>query len=161
MIDQIFNKKSIYQLFFFIVLHQIAPLHLSCQRGHVEIVRLLLAWNADVTFRSAGGRNGLDYAIDYMQKECVMALLKHPSWQDSMKNYVTDQRTGQFPYFMILVRDLFYLDGYICVMRNLSLLLSSGGCPDSRCEAFCLSIVCVAQMMRCFFSYLTNRNSHY
>ena len=78
-----------------IILMQISPLHLSCQRGHVEIVRLLLNWNADVTFRSLDGRNGLDYAIDSMQKQCVMELLKHDSWKESLKNTIVDPQTSR------------------------------------------------------------------
>ena len=74
---------------------QAAPLHLACQFGHVEIVQLLLSWDADVTLRSADGRNGLDYAIDNLQKDCVYALLKHSSWESSMRNVIIDQRTGK------------------------------------------------------------------
>jgi len=72
---------------------KIAPLHLCCQRGHVEILRLLLQWNANVKFRSPDGRNGLDYAIDYMQKPCVMELLKHRTWMDSLQNVIVDPQT--------------------------------------------------------------------
>ena len=77
-------------------LSQIAPLHLACQRGHVNVVKILLEWKADVTFKSSDGRNALDFAIDFGQKECVLALIKHETWQLSMKNATFNPVTGNY-----------------------------------------------------------------
>ncbi|CAK8698608.1 transient receptor potential cation channel subfamily A member 1-like isoform X2 [Clavelina lepadiformis] len=74
---------------------KVCALHLACQRGHVEMVHLLLQWKADVTFRSADGRNALDYAIDCSQKECVLALIRHETWQQSLKNAVINPVSGR------------------------------------------------------------------
>ena len=74
---------------------QICAMHLASQRGHVEVINLLLQWKADVTFRSADGRNALDYAIDFSQKDCVLALIKHETWQSSLKNTVVNPVTGK------------------------------------------------------------------
>jgi len=73
---------------------QISPLHLACQRGHMEVVNLLLEWKADVSFRSIDGRNALDYAIDFGQRSCVLTLIKHETWKESLKNAYVYSRTG-------------------------------------------------------------------
>ena len=82
---------------------QICALHLAAQKGHVDILHLLLSWKADVTFRSADGRNALDFAIDFNQKECVLALIKHETWQLSLKNAVYHRTTGLFRLMNILL----------------------------------------------------------
>lgn len=69
-------------------------MHLASQRGHVELIQLLLQWKADVTFRSADGRNALDFALDHSQRDCVHALIKHETWQLSLKNAVKSPITG-------------------------------------------------------------------
>ena len=74
---------------------QVSPLHLSCKNGHLEMVNLLLNWRADVTFRSSDGRNALDFAIDSNQKDCVVALLRHASWKDSLRNAVVNPVNGK------------------------------------------------------------------
>ena len=73
---------------------QISPLHLACQRGHVEVVNLLLEWKADVSFRSIDDRNALDYAIDFSQRSCVLTLIKHKTWKESLKNAYVDSASG-------------------------------------------------------------------
>nr|XP_039268134.1 transient receptor potential cation channel subfamily A member 1 homolog isoform X2 [Styela clava] len=73
----------------------VSPLHLSAKNGHLEMVNLLLNWRADVTFRSADGRNALDFAIDSNQKDCVVALLKHSTWKDSLRNSVVNPVNGR------------------------------------------------------------------
>jgi len=73
---------------------KVCALHLASQRGHVELIQLLLQWKADVTFRSADGRNALDFALDHSQRDCVHALIKHETWQLSLKNAVKNPITG-------------------------------------------------------------------
>ena len=75
---------------------QISPLHLACQRGHVEVVNLLLEWKADVSFRSIDDRNALDYAIDFGQRSCVLTLIKHKTWNESLKNAYVDSVSGLY-----------------------------------------------------------------
>ena len=60
----------------------------------MDVVKLLLQWKADVTFRAADGRNALDFAIDFSQKDCVLALIKHETWKLSMRNAVINPVTG-------------------------------------------------------------------
>ena len=86
------NKVTNAYLKFFYA--KVSPLHLACQRGHVNVVKILLNWKADVTFKSSDGRNALDFAIDFGQKECVLALIKHETWQLSMNNAMINPVTG-------------------------------------------------------------------
>ena len=60
----------------------------------MDVVKLLLQWKADVTFRAADGRNSLDFAIDFSQKDCVLALIKHETWKLSMRNAVINPVSG-------------------------------------------------------------------
>lgn len=74
---------------------KVSPILLAAQFGHVEIIGLLLNWRADVTFRSADGKNALDFAIDHNQKDCVLALIKHSSWKHSLRNSVINPVNGK------------------------------------------------------------------
>ena len=74
--------------------YKISPLHLACQSGHVDVVKILLQRKASVDFRSLDGRNALDFAIDFGQKECALMLVQHETWMKSMKNATVDPVTG-------------------------------------------------------------------
>ena len=43
---------------------QTTPLHLASARGHVDVVSLLIKWNANIAQRDADGNNSLDLAVD-------------------------------------------------------------------------------------------------
>jgi ankyrin repeat protein len=43
---------------------KVTPLHLASQAGHLDTVKLLLDYHADISLRDASGRNALDMAID-------------------------------------------------------------------------------------------------
>lgn len=43
---------------------KVTPLHLASMNGHVEMVKLLLKSQADVSLKDASNRNCLDYAIE-------------------------------------------------------------------------------------------------
>ena len=64
----------------------------------MDVVKILLQWKADVTFRASDGRNALDFAIDFGQKDCVLALIKHETWQKSLKNACVHPVSGLNKY---------------------------------------------------------------
>nr|XP_039254134.1 transient receptor potential cation channel subfamily A member 1 homolog [Styela clava] len=70
------------------------PLHEACFHGHVQVVKVLLDWRADVGAKIADGRNPLDCAIDQDQDDCVQAILEHTSWRQAMRNSYVDPITG-------------------------------------------------------------------
>uniref|UniRef100_F6TXZ0 Uncharacterized protein n=1 Tax=Ciona intestinalis TaxID=7719 RepID=F6TXZ0_CIOIN len=69
------------------------PLHQACVNGHVHVVKILLDWRADVSYRLVDGRNPLDCAIDADKRECVQAIIQHSSWKNAMRNGYTDPLT--------------------------------------------------------------------
>jgi len=50
------------------------PLHVASERGHVEIVRLLLEHGADLRARDSDGRTPSELALQYGKLEIVELL---------------------------------------------------------------------------------------
>ncbi len=51
-------------IFISLFFSQTTPLHLASSRGHVDVVNILLQWNANIAQRDADGHNCLDLAVD-------------------------------------------------------------------------------------------------
>ena len=65
---------------------QETALHLACQYGSSEMVKLLLERKSDVTARQVDGRNPLDVAIDGNHETCVRILIEDEKWKESLQN---------------------------------------------------------------------------
>lgn len=51
------------------------PLHIACEKGHTEVVELLLAHEADVEAKDASGNTPLHVAAQSQQTKIVQKLL--------------------------------------------------------------------------------------
>ena len=49
--------------------HGNTPLHIACQNGHMDLARLLLAWQASLNVRNDAGNTPLHYAFGFMYIE--------------------------------------------------------------------------------------------
>lgn len=58
---------------------QTTPLHLAAERGHPEVISLLLSKGADITLTDHKGKNCLDLAVDYGHKYVSSLILKNCS----------------------------------------------------------------------------------
>ena len=75
---------------------RITPLHLACEKGHVEIVRLLLQAGASTTFRNGQVYNCLEIAITNQQKLVVEKLCQQPAMKEMMRNAQQIEGTEAF-----------------------------------------------------------------
>ncbi|XP_065680492.1 transient receptor potential cation channel subfamily A member 1-like [Hydra vulgaris] len=64
----------------------VSPLQLACKKGHVDVVKLLLSRNADVSWKDHLGRNCLDYAIDSKQRETAITIISNNNWKMALHN---------------------------------------------------------------------------
>ena len=57
----------------------VTPLHLAADRGHTEVVELLITKGAEVNAQSDGGNTPLDWAVDsaHSDEETADLLRKH------------------------------------------------------------------------------------
>jgi hypothetical protein len=72
------------------------PLHLACENGYTEIVKLLLEAGASTTFRDAQVYNCLEIAIVNQQKKVVEILFEQPTWREMMRNAQPIEHTEAF-----------------------------------------------------------------
>lgn len=59
------------------------PLHIACERGHAEVVELLLAHEADVEAKDISGNTPLHVAAQSQQTKIVQKLLDTGADPDS------------------------------------------------------------------------------
>lgn len=56
---------------------QNTALHVACEQGHVDCIRILLRYHADVTEKNSYGCTPLGMAVDGNESEAAVALLSH------------------------------------------------------------------------------------
>lgn len=74
----------------------LTPLHLACQEGHTEIVKLLVNASASIKMRNAQVYNCLEIAIVNRHGDIVQVLLNHPGWREMMRNAQPIENTEAF-----------------------------------------------------------------
>ncbi|XP_071500366.1 uncharacterized protein [Diadema antillarum] len=75
---------------------QMTPLHLACQNGQTNMVKLLVYDNkANILLRDKHGLNCLDHAIDHGHEDVAKLLVCHRKWLKVMSVWSSDQETGK------------------------------------------------------------------
>ncbi|XP_071487223.1 transient receptor potential cation channel subfamily A member 1 homolog [Diadema antillarum] len=75
---------------------QMTPLHLACQNGQTDMVKLLVYYkHANILLRDDHGLNCLDHAIDNGHEDVAELLVSHKKWLWVMSVWSLDEETGK------------------------------------------------------------------